>query len=70
MRKLAENDPRMQWGIKPRNCIDLQTPAEAAIRGAIAEAEKAGAHPMLTKSVVLLGEALEILGQYLDEVAP
>lgn len=70
MRKFSSDDSRATWGIRPRNCIDLQTPAEAAIRAAIAEVEKAGAHPMLTEAVVLLGQALVKLGEYVDEVAP
>lgn len=68
MRRFSPDDQRATWGIKPRNCIDLQTPAEAAIRAAIAEVEKAGGHPMLTEVVVLLGQALDKLGEYIDDV--
>lgn len=70
MRKFAINDQRSGWGIAPRCCIDLQTPPEAAIRNAVAEVEKAGAHPMLTEAVVLLGQALEKVGVYIDDVKP
>ena len=70
-RTFAPGDERATWGIKPRSCIDLQTPAEAAIRVAICEVEKVGAHPMLTGAVVLLGQALEKLGEYVDgDAAP
>lgn len=70
MRKFAADDERSTLGIKPRNCLDLQTPAEAAIRAAIAEVENTGAHPMLTDTVVLLGQALDKLGTYIDDVEP
>lgn len=71
MRRHADDDQRKIWGTPPRSCTDLQTPAEAAIRAAIAEVERhPGAHPMLTEAVIKLGEALDVLGKYIDEVEP
>lgn len=68
MRKFSPDDQRAAWSIKPRNCTDLHTPAEAAIRAAIDEVEKSGAHPMLTETVILLGRALDTIGAYVDDV--
>lgn len=70
MRKFPEGDQRADWGVKPRACIDLQTPAEAAIREAIRLTEMVGADPMLTGVVIRLGQALDELGAYIDEVQP
>ena len=70
MRRFADTDKRATWGIKPRCCLDLQTPAEGAIRDAVSAVERAGGHPMLTDVVVLLGHALDRLGEYIDDVEP
>jgi len=48
--------------------IDLFTPAELAIYDAVQEVEKAGAHPHLTKAVILLQEAREAVADYVDGV--
>lgn len=55
-----------------RNQLDKFTPAERAIWDAVQEVEKAGAHPLLTKAVTLLGEARERVADYVDglEAAP
>lgn len=47
--------------------IDLATPAEAAIRNAMTEVEKAGAHPRLTDAVILLQQALDAVADFVDE---
>ena len=54
-------------GFPRRIRTDLQTPAEAAIRNAIVEVEKAGAHPRLTDAVVLLGQARDAVADFVDE---
>ena len=59
-KKLDEN------GFPRRARIDLHTPAEAAIRNALIEVEKIGAHVWLTKAVTLLGEAQEKVADYLE----
>ena len=48
--------------------IDLQrfTPAEKAIFDATDEVERAGAHPLLTDAVILLGQAREKVADYVD----
>lgn len=46
--------------------LELQTPAEAAIRAAIAAVENVGADPRLTESVILLGKALDRLADFVD----
>lgn len=48
---------------------DLQrnTLAEMAIRNAVGEVEKLGAHPALTDVVSMLGHARERLADYLDD---
>lgn len=49
-----------------RNRIDLQTPAEAAIRAAIQVVEAAGAHPLLTDAVILLCQAQEKVADFVE----
>lgn len=51
--------------------IDIlrMTPAELAIRNAVIEVEKIGAHPLLTDAVVLLEDAKRKVGDYVDTVA-
>lgn len=46
--------------------VEKMTPAELAIRAAVHEVEKAGAHPLLTQAVMLLGEAKERVADYVD----
>lgn len=51
----------------PRRCrIDLETPAEAAIRAAIEAVEAVGAHTLLTEAVVLLAEAQEKVADFVE----
>jgi hypothetical protein len=53
----------------PRRCrVDLATPAEQAIRDAIAAVEEAGASTALTESVMLLGQALDRLADHVEAV--
>ena len=52
--------------IKRRNRIDLCTPAENAIRTAVDEVEKLGAHPTLTDIVNELHAVREKLADYVD----
>ena len=48
--------------------IDMQrfTPAEKAIFDATDEVERAGAHPLLTDAVILLGQARAKVADYVD----
>lgn len=51
----------------PRRCyVDLYTPAESAIREAVQRVEEAGAHPLLTDAVVLLGQAQDKVADFVD----
>lgn len=52
--------------IPRRSRIDLMTPAELAIRNAMIAVEEAGAHPLLTEAVVMLGQAREKVADYVD----
>ena len=54
--------------ISRRNRIDLNTPAELAIRAAVDEVERAGADLRLTDAVVLLGEAREAVADFVDGI--
>ncbi len=49
-----------------RNRLDLMKPAELAIRNAVEEVEKAGADILLTKAVVRLSEAKDLVSDYFD----
>lgn len=48
--------------------LDLNTPAELAIRAAVDAVELVGAHPLLTEAVILLGQAREKVADYVDTV--
>jgi hypothetical protein len=50
-----------------RNCLDLQTPVEVAIRSAIVAVEAAGADVRLTNAVVLLQQAYDEVADLIDE---
>jgi hypothetical protein len=51
----------------PRRCkVDEMIPAELAIREATLAVEALGAHPLLTKAVILLGEAREAVADFVD----
>jgi hypothetical protein len=47
--------------------LELMTPAEKAIYDASLEVEKVGADERLTKAVVLLSEARNLVADYVDE---
>ena len=49
-----------------RNRIDLYTPAERAIYDAMGVVEQAGAHPLLTEAVILLGQAKDKVADFVD----
>ncbi len=49
-----------------RRRLDLNTPAELAIRAAIDAVEKAGADPNLTAATIFLGKALESVADFVD----
>ena len=51
----------------PRKCrLDLHTPAELAIRNAMAEVEKAGSSEQLTNAIIKLQEAFDLVADYVD----
>jgi hypothetical protein len=55
----------------PRRCrLDRMTPAEHAIVAAVDAVEKAGAHPLLTQAVTLLGQARDKVADYVDRHDP
>lgn len=62
----SNDDWRPAAGIPRRSCIDLNAPAELAIRKAIQSVEYIGADPLLTESVVLLSQAFDKLADYID----
>lgn len=54
----------------PRRCdVQQMTPAELAIRNAIAEVEKGEADVRLTDAVVLLQAAQDAVADYIEDVA-
>lgn len=64
---LAKHEPVCSLtGFPRRNQLQLNTAAEMAIRNAISAVESVGAHPLLTDSVILLGEAKEKLSDFID----
>lgn len=53
-------------GIPRRIRVDLYTPAETAIRNAMLAVEDAGAHPLLTDAVILLGQAKDKVADFVE----
>ena len=53
-----------------RSRIDLQTPAEQAIRDAVDAVERAGCDRLLTEAVVLLQQARDKVADYVDARLP
>lgn len=52
----------------PRRCyLERNTPEELSIRECIEQVEKLGAHPLLTDTVSLLGDARNKLGDWIDQ---
>lgn len=52
--------------IPRRRRLDLNTPAELAIRHAMLAVERAGAHPLLTEAINFLGLAREAVADFVD----
>jgi hypothetical protein len=57
----------MSGEIPRRIRLDQLTPAEMAIAEAVAAVERAGAHPLLTDAVVLLGQARAKVADFIDQ---
>lgn len=53
-------------GFPRRADLDLNTPAELAIRKAVEAVEAAGAHPLLTEAVVLLDQARDKVADFVE----
>lgn len=54
-------------GFPRRNRIDLNTPAELAIRCAIRAVEDSGCDPLLTEAVMMLVAAREKVADFIDK---
>jgi len=52
--------------IPRRSRLDLNTPAELAIRNAMTEVEKAGAAIQLTNAIIKLQEAFDLVADWED----
>ena len=52
--------------IQRRKQLDKMEPEELLLFALTQQIEKMGAHPLLTDAVILLGEAREKLGEYVD----
>lgn len=63
---LKENDMTDDWTPPRRIRIDLQTPAEGAIRAAMDAVEALPPDVRLTDAVVLLGKALDRVADFVD----
>lgn len=57
----------MNHQIPRRIRLDLNEPVELAIRNAVNEVEKMPGDVRLTKAVILLSEARELVADYIDE---
>ena len=53
-------------GVSRRYRLDLNSPAELAIRDAMKKVEEVGAHPILTKAVMKLEDAFQLVADYED----
>ena len=58
----------MENGIRRRDRLDLNTPAEVAIFKAMQEVEKSGADEKLTEAVILLAKARSLVADYVESV--
>ena len=60
--------PQVQMidGFPRRNRVDHWTPAEKAIQDAVDVVEAAGAHPLLTDAVILLGQARDKVADFVE----
>lgn len=59
-----------ETGTPRRIRIDRYTPAEAAIAWALQVVEAAGAHPLLTDAVILLGQAKDRVADFVELPRP
>lgn len=59
--------PKEVDGVPRRIRLDLNTPAELAIRNAMHEVEKAGADLKLTEAIVLLDKARALVADYVEQ---
>lgn len=57
----------MNKKLKRGHRLDLNTCAEMAVRNAITEVEKLGADERLTDIIIMLSDALRMLGDYIDD---
>ncbi len=62
----SRNSIKMENEIPRRNRLDLNTPAEKAISDAIQEIEKLPPDVRLTKAVVLLAAAKDLVSDFVD----
>ncbi|MBD1864302.1 MULTISPECIES: hypothetical protein [Trichocoleus] len=53
-------------GMPRRSRVDLLAPAELAIHEAMIAVENAGAHPLLTEAVLLLGQAKNKVADHIE----
>lgn len=60
--------PPLPDDVPRRIRMDQWTPAERAIYDAVQAVEAAGAHPLLTDAVILLGQAREKVADYVDGI--
>jgi hypothetical protein len=66
MKKQPTKEKKMVNGFPRRNRMDLWCPAEKAIQDATWKVEEAGAHPLLTEAVILLGQAREKVADFIE----
>jgi len=59
----------MGTDIPRRNRLDLNSPSELAIHGAIQEVEKEGCDVRLTEAVTLMQKAKDLVSDYIDEIS-
>lgn len=63
---MQNHTPEQIDGFPRRNNLEYQTPVEAAIREAMEKVESAGAHPLLTDAITLLGAALDKVADWTE----
>ena len=66
--EMTRNEMNMENGIRRRDRLDLNTPAEVAIFKAMQEVEKSGADKRLTEAVILLAKARSLVADYVESV--
>jgi hypothetical protein len=66
--EMTRNEMNMENGIRRRDRLDLNTPAEVAIFKAMQEVEKSGADIRLTEAVILLAKARSLVADYVESV--